>query len=98
MKFPSEWVTLGMYPDELFQLQRSGYKRGHEEGAEHDRNDAFHWWLGRSPSKSDLEKLLRLAALDPDQALGGDVRNYLREAVAFDADVAALEKQLFEQR
>jgi hypothetical protein len=98
MRFPAEWATLGMYPDELFQWQRSGYQPGHEDGAEHDRNGAFHWWLRRSPTKPELEKLVRLAALDPDRALGEDLRKYFRKAAAFDDDVARLDKQVFEPR
>ena len=42
MRFPTEWDTLGMYPDELFAFQLAHYEPGHEEGAEHDRNGAFH--------------------------------------------------------
>lgn len=98
MKFPPEWASLGMYPDELFQWQKSGYKTGHEQGAEHDRNGAFHWWLRRPPSKAELEKLVRLAALDPDRALGEDLRNYIRKADAFDDDVERLDNQLFGSR
>lgn len=95
MRFPKEWVSSGMYPDELFQWQLSGYQPGHEDGAEHDRNGAFHWWLRRQPSRSELENLLRLAALDPDRMLGEDLRQYIRRASAFDAKLAALERELF---
>lgn len=95
MHFPSEWNLLGMYPDELFQWQLSRYEPGHEAGAEHDRNGAFHWWLRRSPSKLELEKLIRLAALDPDPLLGQDLRQYIRRAVAFDDEVAAIDREAF---
>jgi len=96
MRFPPEWEALGMYPDDLFSWQMSGYVPGHEQGAEHDRNGAFHWWLRRHPSKSQLMNLFRLAALDPDPTLGNDVRQYFRRAKSFDAEVAALDRSLFD--
>jgi len=96
MRFPAEWDTLGMYPDDLFAWQLSGYVPGHEQGAEHDRNGAFHWWLRRHPNKSQLLNLVRLAALDPDQALGNDVRQYVYKAKCFDAEVASLDQALFD--
>lgn len=95
MKFPREWIDLNMYPDELFSIQAAGYQPGHECGAEHDRNGAFHWWLRREPSKDHVLNLLRLAALDPDPILGQDLRQYLRQAASFDDDAFALEQQLF---
>lgn len=94
MRFPSEWDTFGMYPDDLFQSQMSNYQVGHEEGSEHDRNGAFHWWLRRDLRKEQLEKLLRLTVLDPDPALGADVRTYIRKAPAFDNELAVLESTL----
>jgi hypothetical protein len=95
MKFPPEWDEYGMYPEELFQWQASGYEQGHEEASEHDRNGAFHWWLRRNPSKDQLEKLLRLARADPDAALGQDVRAYVRKADRFDSDLARIDAELF---
>ena len=77
MRFPPEWEALGMYPQELFELQASRYEPGHERGCEHDRNGAFHWWLTRGPSKRDVENLRRLASVDPDRALGDDMLRYL---------------------
>ena len=94
MRYPAEWETFGMYPDDLFQSQKSRYQVGHEEGSEHDRNGAFHWWLRRRPNKDQLEKLLRLTFLDPDAALGEDVRGYIRKTPAFDNDLAKLEAKL----
>ena len=82
MRFPPEWDALGMYPDELFDIQLGGYEPGHEQGAEHDRNGAFHWWLRRSPTKGQLDALYRLAALDPDPLLGQDLLQYLDKARA----------------
>lgn len=95
MNFPQEWELLGMYPDELFMWQASGYQPGHESGSEHDRNGAFHWWFRRNPSKAQLEKLIRLAACDPDPMLGEDCRQYIHKACAFDAELADLERSLF---
>jgi hypothetical protein len=98
MRFPEEWLELGMYPDELFQWQLSGYEVGHEDGAEHDRNGAFHWWLRRQPTRSQLENLLRLAALDPDCQLADDLRKYIANASTFDSGLAALDKELFKKQ
>lgn len=95
MKFPREWIDFDMYPDELFSIQASNYQPGHESGAEHDRNGAFHWWLRRKPTKDRILNLLRLAALDPDPFLGQDLRQYLRRAESFDEDASVLEQQLF---
>jgi len=87
MRFPHRWEELGMYPEELFQEQLKGYKPGHEEGAEHDRNGALHWWLRRDPDKSVLLKLVELCALDPDPLMAADVLSYIRRAKGCDADV-----------
>jgi hypothetical protein len=94
MRFPPEWLTLEMYPDELFASQFAMYQPGDERGAEHDRNGAFHWWLRRQPTKAELRKLLLLASLDPDAAMGQDVRGYLRRSRAFDAGLAAYDAAL----
>jgi hypothetical protein len=95
MQFPSEWLSFGMYPDDLAEWQLAGYEPGHEDASECDRNGAFHWWLRRSPTKVELEKLLRLAALDPDRLLGNDVREYIRRSPLFDEQLASLEPNLF---
>lgn len=95
LRFPLEWMTFGMYPDELFKWQLSGYEPGLKSATEHDRNGAFHWWLRKPPSRVELEKLLRLAALDPDPILGNDLRQYIRKASAFDDVLAALDNELF---
>lgn len=94
MSFPKEWDSLGMYPDELFQWQVSQYQVGHEDASEHDRNGAFHWWLKRNPTRSQLEQLLKLAILDPDAHLRADVVRYIRAAAAFDAGLGACESEL----
>ena len=95
MRYPKEWLTLDMYPDELFHGQLSLYVPGDERASEHDRNGAFHWWLRRQPSKAELQNLLRLAALDPEPTLADDLRQYIRKATAFDEQVAALDRELF---
>jgi hypothetical protein len=77
MRFPHEWKTLNMYPDELFTWQVSNYEPGHEDASEHDRNGAFHWWLRQNPTEAQLMNLLKLAAADPDSYLGNDVRGYI---------------------
>jgi hypothetical protein len=97
MQFPIEWLDWEMYPDDLFDWQISRYQSGHEDASEHDRNGAFHWWLRRSPDKNQLEKLLRLAALDPEPFLGPDVCQYLRKATNYDQELSILERQLFKE-
>lgn len=87
MRFPKEWDTWGMYPDELFQAQVQLYKPGDERGAEHDRNGAFHWWLKRDPSKEQLLNLARLTGLDDDQLMAEDVRRYIRKAKQYGPDI-----------
>ena len=85
--FPAEWEIFGMYHDELFLGQLSLYSPGDEQGAEHDRNGAFHWWLKRQPSKEELIKLVRLTFLDPDPLMAQDVRTYIAKAINYDKDV-----------
>ena len=80
MKFPAEWVTWGMLPDPYLQLAVGRYEPGHEDGSEHDRNSAFHWWLKQRPSEEQLIKLARLTWLDPDPLMGADVRTYIAKA------------------
>ncbi|MFC0130812.1 hypothetical protein [Ralstonia solanacearum] len=46
----------------------------------------------------ELEKLLRLVALDPDPLLGEDLRQYIRKASAFDEQLAVLDRELFAHR
>ena len=77
MRFPIEWDSLGMYPQELFEAQVARYEPGDERGSEHDRNGAFHWWLRKGLTKHQVELLRRLSHLDPDPLLGQDMRRYL---------------------
>lgn len=90
LEYPAEWLDHDMYPNELFEFQVQHYSPGHEVGAEHDRNGAFHWWLKRQPSKQQLLRLVQLSALDPDPLLGADVRAYLRKAANADPEVINL--------
>lgn len=90
MKFPDEWLEWDMYPDELAELQLAGYEPGHEQGSEHDRNGAFHWWLKHDPNKEQLINLVKLSFLDPDQGLGGHVREYILKSKNCDKEVAEL--------
>lgn len=87
MNFPIEWKIYGMYPDELYFLQIKNYQEGDEQGSEHDRNGAFHWWLKRHPDKSELALLIKLTYLDPDQFMANDVRNYIRKAKNYDCSL-----------
>ena len=87
MRFPLEWDEWGMYPDDLSEFEISGYKPGHENGAEHDRNGAFHWWIKRNPSKDELKKLVKLSRLDPDKGLGAHMRKHILKAANCDEEV-----------
>ena len=78
MNFPAEWELWEMYPDELYETQISRYRSGHEDGSEHDRNGAFHWWIRKNPNSDQLRKLLKLTYLDPDIHMAEDVRERLR--------------------
>jgi hypothetical protein len=90
MNFPGQWSEWDMYPDELFESQAARYEQGHEEGSEHDRNGAFHWWLKREPDKKVLRKLALLSYLDADQGMGADVRTYIVRARHCDEELLAL--------
>ncbi len=93
MNFPADWLTLEMYPDELSVMQSNGYVPGHENGSEHDRNGAFHWWLKREPSKVQLIKLVSLTRVDPDQHMAEDVRMRIGKAKHCDDEVMRLLRQ-----
>lgn len=77
MNFPSEWKELGMFPAALSRELRARYRPGQEDGSEHDRNGAFHWWLRQNPSAEHLLILIRLTELDPDPLMASDVRRYI---------------------
>lgn len=77
MHFPAEWDKLGMYPQEVAQIQIEHYRPGDERAPEHYRNGAFHWWLRRGPTRRQVENLRQLAKLDPDHFLGQDMIGYL---------------------
>ena len=75
MRFPDEWVQLGMVPDDeyvadcIFHL-----KPGMEHTPEHARHEAFHYWLARDPDVEQLEKLVQLSLVDPDAEMGESIR------------------------
>lgn len=83
MSFPKEWIEWGMLPDDLRMLMLSSYEPGHENGSEHDRNGAFHWWLKKSPppTSEELIKLAKLSFLDPDGLMAADVRRYIKKSI-----------------
>lgn len=87
MRFPLEWESLGMYPEALANVQVAGYEPGHENASEHDRCGAFHWWLKRNPTESELKKLMFLASIDPDRLMGNDIREYIRKNEAYSQEV-----------
>jgi hypothetical protein len=78
LHFPAEWISLDLYPDELFALQLADYEPDHVESSEHTRNGAFTWWLHQAPSAEILEKLARASSADPDTHLKADVQARIR--------------------
>lgn len=76
-----------MYPDELAHIQVNGYEAGHENASEHDRCGAFHWWLKRGPTESELKKLMFLASIDPDPLMGEDIRKYIQRSKSYSLEV-----------
>ena len=90
MSFPIEWLKYDMYPDELFFEQLKGYKLGHEESSEHDRNGAFHWWLKKKTSRERLVILVEPAFVDPDPFLTHDVIKYIKKSDNFDEEIERL--------
>ena len=96
MHFPNEWSELLMYPDELFYEQLKEYEiEKDDEGSEHYRNGAFHWWLRANPEKSILIKLTHLTFLDLEQLMADDVRSYIIKANYFDTDIEEIMKNLY---
>ncbi len=94
MAFPLEWSEWGLLPQELADMQLSRYEPGHEQSPEHDRHGAFQWWLSRDPSDEVLVKLARLTWLDPDEPMGG----YVRECIAAMGVPSTSVAQALEQR
>lgn len=96
MNFPSKWSYLLMHPDELFYEQLKEYKiEKDDEGSEHYRNGAFHWWLRVNPERSILIKLIHLKFLDLDKLMADDVRSYIIKSKYFDADIEGIMKNLY---
>lgn len=90
MNYPEEWEQFEMYPQELFEIQLSGYVDGNEKASEHDRFGAFLWWLEYLTSKEQLIALTKLSFFDADQLMASDVRKRIRESQYFDDEVATL--------
>jgi len=77
MSFPEEWLSWEMYPNELAELQIKQYQPGNENSSEHFRFGAFCWWEHNFKCLEDIEKLIRLAELDPDSGMGEHAINRL---------------------
>jgi len=77
LEYPDEWLSWGMYPDELFQLQLGHYELGSEAASEHYRYGAFWWWLRQSLTPEIIEKYQKLTQLDPDTLMGEAARQDL---------------------
>jgi hypothetical protein len=90
MKFPKEWETFNLMPEDLLDQLIGMYVPGHEDSSEHDRNGVFHWWLKQSPDKEVLMKLVNLSFLDPDQIMAKDVRGHILRSTHADEDVIGL--------
>ena len=87
MKFPSEWTEWEMLPVESIRELVETYEPGMENASEHDRHGAFQWWLREQPTDAQLVKLARLSWLDPDEGMGGYVRECIAEQPDLSADV-----------
>ena len=85
MAFPPEWTAWGMLPDESIRQMMETYKPGMENGSEHDRHGAFQWWHKTGATETQLINLARLSWLDPDEAMGG----YVRDCIAARPDMPA---------
>jgi len=95
MKFPTEWISLGMLPDqEHMKKLVSMYEPGHEDASEHDRNGCFHYWLKRAPSEERLVKLGKLASVEPDALMAKDICEHIRSAENYTSNVEETIKNL----
>lgn len=90
MHFPKEWLEFGLYPDELFIGQVENYLSGDEDGSEHYRNGAFHWWLKRKPTTEQLSNLVKLTFLDHDTLMSNNVRYYMRFSESYSSEIEQL--------
>lgn len=82
LNYPSQWLGLDMYPDELFQLQLSYYDLGSERASEHYRCSAFYWWLHQKLNSEIIRKYTELTYLDPDSLMGESARQDLEKKIA----------------
>ena len=90
MGYPIEWLEWDMYPDDLFSKQLELYRAGDEQGSEHDRNGAFHWWLKRKLSLSQWKSLVLLTFKDPDPVMAADVRKHIQHRSDLPSEVRVL--------
>ena len=88
MGFPAEWTEWDMLPVESIHQMIETYEPGMENASEHDRHGAFQWWLKGQPTAAQLIMLARLSWLDPDEAMGGYVRECIAQKPDLPADVA----------
>ncbi len=91
MRFPSEWKSWGLIPDELAALQLNQYALGDEshQHPEHNRHGAFQWWLKKEPDSGILLKLVHLSWLDPDEPMAEYVRSRIAKQPHCNAEVLA---------
>ncbi len=74
MHFPAEWQAYGMLPSsEFIEKYIASYSPGMEQASEHDRNGFFQYWLRRDLDQERLDKIIKLAELDPDPGLRQDI-------------------------
>lgn len=93
LKFPQEWLSLELYPEDLFKIQISEYEPKHVHSSEHTRNGAFTWWFHQNPS-ADILKNLALASLaEPDLSLRKDIQQRIRESKNFNEEVDLILKE-----
>ena len=91
MRFPAEWQAWGMTPDEDYiQDMIMHLKPGMEHEYDHFRHHAFHHWLTREPTRDQLEKLVRLTFVDPDQEMARSIRAEILAQPNCDAGLRAM--------
>lgn len=88
MRFPAEWAEWGMLPVDCMRQMIETYEPGMEHASEHDRHGAFQWWIKGQPTAAQLVLLARLSWLDPDESMGGYVRQCIAQRADLPADVA----------
>ena len=92
LNFPNEWLSLDLYPDNLFQIQLDEYELEHVDSSEHTRNGAFTWWLHQEISVDVLKKLAVISLVEPDAPLRDDLQKRIRNAKGFNEEVELILK------